>query len=116
MKLYENQEVVTQLQRILKEDYPYLEYGEHEASVSQHFAKKYSGQLGDVLYVRVTDVTADRHLNVIEDISEKLSQATGIPFHFDVQPPTRFYKGADQSVSPQNLQTQWTDFFLKKRL
>lgn len=115
MKLYENLDVVNELQRLLKEDYPYLEYGEHEASVSQWFSKQISGPLGDVLYVRVTDVNADRHLNVIEEICQKLSQATEIPFLFEVHPIGHFYKGGDQSLPPQNLQTQWTAFSLKKR-
>ena len=106
MKLHKNQEVVNELKHILK-DYPYLEYGTYEASFSQ--------QLGEVLYVRVTDGTADRHLNAIKDICEKLSQATKILFYFsDLQYPGQFYNGADQKVFP-NSETEWISFCLKKR-
>lgn len=114
-KLYENQEVVTPLQRILKEDYPYLEYS-HQ--MSKQVSKDFLGQVrNDRLYVRVrpTMERSARDRSVIEDISEKLSQATGIPFHVDhVQPPGRFYTRGDEKVS-QNLQTLWASFCLKKR-
>lgn len=112
MKLYENQEVVNQLKRILKEDYPYLEY-------SEQMSKKLSEGLGQVrtdrLYVSVrpgmTHTARDR--NVIVDICEELYQATKIPFHFfNVQSAGHFYAGADQSVSPQILETRWTSFCL----
>lgn len=114
-KLYENQEVVNPLQRILKEDYSYLEYS-HQ--MSKRLSKDFFGKVrNDRLSVRVrpTMERTARDRSVIEDISEKLSQATGIPFHVDpVQPPGRFYTRGDETVS-QILQTQWASFCLKTR-
>ena len=116
MKLYENQDVVNQLKRILKEDYPYLEYADHS---SQKLSKDFSQQVSkDFLRVRVRprmEQTA-RDRSVIEDICEKLYQATEIHFvSCDEQPSGYFYTGADPSVSPQKLQTQWEAFSLRKR-
>ena len=114
MKLYENQEIVNELKRILKENYPYLEYSDQ---MSERFSEDFSEQVrNDQLYVRVRprmEPTA-RNRSVIEDICQKLSQATKIPFIFHVHPIGHFYKGNDQSLPPQKLQTQWTAFSLKK--
>lgn len=113
MKLCENQEVVNQLKCILKEDYPYLEYSDQ---MSKRLSEDFLGQVrNDRLYVRVIPRMAHtaRDRSVLEDICEKLYQATKIPFHVDhLQPPGRFYIGADQRVSPQNLETEWTSFCL----
>lgn len=115
MKLYENQEIVNELKRILKENYPYLEYSNQ---MSKRLSKDFLDQVSnDQLYVRVKPRMAHtaRGISMIEDICEKLCQAIEIPFHFfHVQPPGRFYKSGDQRVPPQNLETQWISFCLKR--
>ena len=54
-KLHENLSVVNELQRILKEDYPYLEYSEH---MSKQLSEDFLEQVrNDVLYVRIYNTT-----------------------------------------------------------
>ena len=86
--------------------------------MSKRVSKDFLGQgRNDQLYVRVKPRMEQiaRERSVIEDICQKLSQATEIPFLFEVHPIGHFYKGGDQSVQKQKLQTQWTAFSLKKR-
>lgn len=115
MKLYENPEVVNELKRILKKDYPYLEYSDR---MSKKMSEDLKSVINDQLYVSVRPNMMDvpRARSVIEDVCEKLSQVTGIPFSIShVQPVGRFYKGDDQRVPPQKLEVQWYSFCLKKR-
>ncbi len=112
MKLHENQEVVNELKRILKEDYPDLEY-------SDQMSKKLSEDRGKVrndrLYVNVKPRMGHtaRDRSMIEDVCEKLYQATNISFDFDMQSPGRFYSRGDERIS-QNLETEWGSFCLKR--
>ena len=114
-KLHENPFIVHELERILKEDYPFLEY-------SDQVSKKLSGDFlervrNDELYVRVKPKMeqTERDGRVIEDISEKLSQAINVPLMSEVCPPARCYKSGYQS-SRQNLDTEWTAFRLYKAM
>ena len=114
-KLHENPFVVNELERILKEDYPFLEYSDQVSKkLSEDFLEQVSN---DVLYVRVRPRIkhTDRDRSAIEDICDKLSQATQIQFISRVCPPARFYKSGDES-SRQNLDTEWTAFRLYKAM
>ena len=114
-KLHENPFVVNELVRILKEDYPFLEYSDQMSKkLSEDFLEQVSN---DVLYVRVIPKMerTERDGSVIEDISEKLSQATQIQFMSTVCPPTRFYKSGYESYR-QNVDTEWTAFRLYKAM
>ncbi len=114
-KLHENPFVVNELERILKEDYPFLEYSDQVSKkLSEDFLEQVSN---DVLYVRVKPKMerTKRDGRVIEDISEKLSQATQIQFMSTVCPPARCYKSGDES-SQQNVDTEWTAFRLYKAM
>ena len=114
-KLHENPFVVNELERILKEDYPFLEYSDQVSKkLSEDFLKQVSN---DVLYVRVIPrmERTDRDGSVIEDICERLSQATQIQFMSTVCPPARCYQSGDES-SRQNVDTEWTAFRLYKAM
>lgn len=114
-KLHENLPVVNELQRILKEDYPYLEYSEH---MSKQLSEDFLEQVrNDVLYVRIIPqmMSTERDGSVIEDICEKLSQATQIEFISRVCPLARCYKSGDKR-SVQNVDTEWTAFRLYKAM
>ena len=111
-KLHENPFVVNELERILKEDYPFLEYSDQVSKkLSEYFLEQVSN---DVLYVRVRPRIkhTKRGGSAIEDICEKLSQATQIQFMSTVCPPARYYSGSDSSR--QNVDTEWTAFRLYK--
>ncbi len=113
-KLHENPLIVHELKRILKENYPFLEYDDHMSKkLSEDFLEQVSN---DVLYVRVIPKMerTERDGSVIEAISEKLSQATQIQFMSIVCPPARYYIGSDSSQ--QNLGTEWTAFRLYKAM
>ena len=113
-KLHENPFIVHELERILKEEYPFLEYSEHMSKrLSENFLEQVSN---DVLYVRVKPKMkrTERDRSVIEDISDKLSQATQIQFMSIVCPPARYYSGSDSSR--QNVGTEWTAFRLYKAM
>ena len=91
-KLHENPFVVNELQRILKEDYPFLEYSDQ---MSKKFPEDFLDRVrNDELYVRVKPKSAqiERDGSVIEDICDKLSQAINVPLMSEVCPPGRFYK------------------------
>ena len=114
-KLHENPFIVHKLERILKEDYPFLEYSDQiSKKLSEDFLEQVSN---DVLYVRVKPKMerTERDRSAIEDISEKLSQATQIQFMSTVCPPARCGKSGDES-SPQNVDTEWTAFRLYKAM
>ena len=113
-KLHENPFVVNELEHILKEDYPFLEYSEHMSKrLSEDFLEQVSN---DVLYVRVIPRMehTKRDRSAIEDICEKLSQATQIQFMSIVCPPARYYSGSDSSR--QNIDIEWTAFRLYKAM
>ncbi len=113
-KLHENPIVVKELKRILKADYPFLEYSEHMSKrMSEDFLEQVSN---DVLYIRVIPRMeyTKRDGSAITDICEKLSQATQIPFMSTVCPPARYYSGSDSSR--QNKDTEWTAFRLYKAM
>ncbi len=114
-KLHENPFIVHELVRILKEDYPFLEYSDHMSKeLSEDFLEQVSN---DVLYIRVIPKMerTKRDKRVIEDICDKLSQATQIQFMSTVCPPKRFYKSGDESYR-QNVDTEWTAFRLYKAM
>ena len=114
-KLHENPFIVHELERILKEDYPFLEYSEQVSKkLSEDFLEQVSN---DVLYVRVKPKMerTERDRSVIEDISDKLSQSTQIQFMSIVCPPARCYKSGSES-SRQNVGTEWTAFRLYKAM
>ncbi len=113
-KLHENPLIVNELEHILKEDYPFLAYSEHMSKrLSEDFLEQVSN---DVLYVRVIPrmERTERDGSAIEDICEKLSQATQIQFMSIVCPPARYYSGSDSSR--QNVGTEWTAFRLYKAM
>lgn len=113
-KLHENPLVVNELERILKEDYPFLEYSDLVSKkLSEDFLEQVSN---DVLYVRVIPRMehTERDGSIIEDICDKLSQATQIQFMSTVCPPVRDYSGSDSSW--QNIDTEWTAFRLYKAM
>ena len=114
-KLHENPFIVHELERILKEDYPFLEYSDQVSEkLSEDFLERVRN---DELYVRVKPKMerTERNGRVIEDISEKLSQAINVPLMSEVCPPARCYKSGYQS-SRQNLDTEWTAFRLYKAM
>ena len=114
-KLHENQFVVHQLERILKEDYPFLEYSEH---MSKRLSKDFLERVrNDQLYVRVKPKMerTERDGSVIEDICDKLSQAICVPLMSEVCPPGQFYKCGYES-SRKNLDTEWIAFSLYKAM
>ena len=97
-KLHENPFVVNELERILKEDYPFLEYSDQVSKkLSEDFLERVRD---DELYVRVKPKMerTERDGSVIKDISDKLSQAINVPLMSEVCPPARCYKsGSDSS-------------------
>ncbi len=114
-KLHENPFVVHELERILKEDYPFLEYSEHMSKrLSADFLERVRS---DELYVRVKPKMerTERDESVIEDINDKLSQAINVSLMAEVCPPARCYKSGYES-SRQNLGTEWTAFRLYKAM
>ncbi len=114
-KLHENPFVVNELERILKEDYPFLEYSDQ---MSKKFPEDFLERVrNDELYVRVKPKLAqiERDGSVIEDICDKLSQAINVPLMSEVCPPGRFYKSCSES-SRQNSDTEWTAFRLYKAM
>ncbi len=114
-KLHENPLIVSELERILKEDYPFLEYSDQVSKkLSEDFLERVRN---DELYVQVKSKMeqTERDGRVIEDISDKLSQAINVPLMSEVCPPARCYKSGYQS-SRQNLDTEWTAFRLYKAM
>lgn len=114
-KLHENPLIVSELERILKEDYPFLEYSDQVSKkMSEDFLERVRN---DELYVQVKSKMeqTERDGRVIEDISDKLSQAINVPLMSEVCPPARCYKSGYQS-SRQNLDTEWTAFRLYKAM
>ncbi len=114
-KLHDSPSIVDELNRILKEDYPYLEYSDHMSKkLSEDFLEQVSN---DVLYVRVKPKMehTDRDGSVIEDICDKLLQSTQVQFISRVCPSARFYKSGSE-ISRQNLDTEWTAFRLYKAM
>lgn len=114
-KLHENPLIVHALECILKEHYPFLEYSDQiSKKLSEDFLEQVSN---DVLYVRVRPKIkhTDRDESAIEDVCEKLSQATQIQFMSTVCPPARCYK-SDNESSLQNVNTVWTAFRLYKAM
>lgn len=114
-KLHENPFVVHELERILKEDYPFLVYDDHMSKkLSQDFLERVRS---DELYVRVKPKMerTERNGNVIEDVCDKLSQAINVPLMSEVCPPARCYKSGYES-SRQNLGSEWTVFRLYKAM
>ncbi|MDE0554990.1 MAG: hypothetical protein OXI24_12275 [Candidatus Poribacteria bacterium] len=122
-KLYENPLVVDQLNRILETNYPFLEYSE---MMSKRLSTPISEALPmsvkdsyDVLHVKVKSGHEQevRNRQVIQDICDKLSKATGITFYTqdsDLSLPGQFYNGADYKREP-NINTEWYAFALRKR-
>ena len=114
-KLHDNPFVVNELKRILKADYPFLEYSDQMSKkISEDFLEQVSN---DVLYVQVIPKMdrMDRDGSVIEDICDKLSHATQIQFMSTVCPTARCYKSGYES-SRQNVDTEWTAFRLYKAM
>ena len=110
-KLHQSTSVVNELTRILKQDYPYLEYSQH---MSKRLSDDFLEQVrNDALYVRVIEKMEhhNRNQSVIEDICHKLSKATNIRLMSEVCPPGRFYKNSLET-SQQNINTEWTAFRL----
>ncbi len=114
-KLHETAFVINELVRILKEDYPYLEYSEDMSKrLSEDFLEEVRN---DALYVQVKPgkENTKRNRSVIDDICKKLSQAIGVRFLSEVCPPGRFYRSGLET-SQKNIDTEWTAFRLFKAM
>lgn len=114
-KLHETPFVVHELKRILKEDYPYLEYSEH---MSKRLSEDFLEQVrNDALYVRVKPrmASADRNSSVVDDVCMKLSQAISVRLLSEVCPPARSYRSG-RETSRINIDTEWTAFRLYKAM
>lgn len=109
-RLHETPLVVDELGRILKEDYPYLEY-----CVNLNLCRSSSlyQRMSDALYVRVKSGMENtlRDRSVIEDICDKLSCAINVPLLSEVSAPVRFCKSGNESLG-QDVDTGWLEFYL----
>lgn len=114
-KLHEIPSVVNELERILKEDYPYLAYSEPMSKrLSEDFLEEVRN---DALYVRVRQGKehTKRNRGVVDDICQKLSQSISVRLLSEVCPPGRFYRSGLET-SRQNVNSEWTAFRLYKAM
>ena len=114
-KLHENPLIVHELERILKEDYPFLEYDDHiSKKMSEDFLERVRN---DELYVRVIPKMEqiERNRRIIEDVCDKLSHAINVPLMSEVCPPARCYKSGYENPR-QNLENEWSAFRLYKAM
>ena len=94
MRLSENQEIVRDLKLIL-EDYDYLEYDEARPNRDENF---------EGLSIRVTS-NAERDIQVIVNICEKLEKTTG---------RTYFFTYGGSYTRGDNLEEVWSSFTLRE--
>ena len=96
MKLSENPKIVQTLKQILKE-YNYLEYDEKRSK-------------GDVLYVKVTDPSTERDVEICGKIRDQLEKSTNLSFFVPGPGPGSVYSEGNDWAKV------WTYFTLRLRI